>query len=116
MLPAVAPAAVFSQSAPPYVATIFIERAKQAAAPSIAEMRKRNMEMTIAIVDSGSNLVYLERSGQAGIGTTGAAIGKATAANGMKAPTKAVGDLIVNDNQNTCSVCRARFRSRAMCF
>jgi protein-disulfide isomerase-like protein with CxxC motif len=38
-----------------------------------------NLDMTIAIVDSGSNLVYLERSNQAGIGTIDAAIGKAKA-------------------------------------
>lgn len=56
--------------------------------------------MTIAIVDSGSNLVYLERSDQAGIGTIDAAIGKAKAANGIKAPTKVIGDLIVNNNQS----------------
>ena len=98
MLSTVAPAMVFAQSAPPYGAPITIERAKQAAAAATAEMRK--MEMTIAIVDSGSNLVYLERSGQAGIGTIDAAIGKAKAANGIKAPTKLIGDLIVDNNQS----------------
>jgi glc operon protein GlcG len=100
MLSTAAPATVFAQSAPPYGAPITIDRAKQAAAAAIAEMRERNREMTIAIVDSGSNLVYLERSGQAGIGTIDAAIGKAKAANGIKAPTKAIGDLIVNNNQS----------------
>src|SRR3982751_1929896 len=83
------PATVSAQSAPPYGAPITVERAKQAAAAAVAEMRKRNLEMTIAVVDSGSNLVYLERSDQAGIGTIDAAIGKAKAANGIKTPTKA---------------------------
>jgi uncharacterized protein GlcG (DUF336 family) len=55
--------------------------------------------MTVAIVDSGGNLVYLERYDQAGIGTVEVAIGKAKAANGIKSPTKAIGDLIVNSNQ-----------------
>ena len=82
-----------------YGAPISIEQAKQAAQAATTEMRKRNLDMTIAIVDSGSNLVYLERANQAGIGTIDAAIGKAKAANGIKAPTRAIQDLIVNQNQ-----------------
>jgi uncharacterized protein GlcG (DUF336 family) len=62
-------------------------------------MRKGGFEMTIAIVDSGSNLVYLERADQAGIGTIDAALGKAKAANGIKTPTKAIGDLILANTQ-----------------
>ena len=58
MLSTVAPSMVFAQSALPYGTPITIDHAKQAAAAATAEMRTRNMEMTIAIVDSGSNLVY----------------------------------------------------------
>ena len=83
----------------PYGAPISIELAKQAAQAAATEMRKRNLDMTIVIVDSGSNLVYLERATQAGIGTIDAAIGKAKAANGIKSPTKAIQDLIVDQNQ-----------------
>ncbi|WAC48234.1 heme-binding protein [Asticcacaulis sp. SL142] len=83
----------------PYGAPITVEQAKRVAQAASVEMRKRNLQMTIAIVDSGSNLVYLERADQAGIGTIDAAIGKAKAANGIKSPTKAIGDLIVNQNQ-----------------
>ncbi|MER8575339.1 heme-binding protein [Mesorhizobium sp. M1374] len=83
----------------PYGAPISIELAKQAAQAAATEMRKRNLDMTIAIVDSGSNLVYLERGNQAGIGTIDAAIGKAKAANGIRSPTKAIQDLIVTQNQ-----------------
>lgn len=82
-----------------YGAPISIELAKQAAQAAATEMRKRNLDMTIAVVDSGSNLVYLERANQAGIGTIEAAIGKAKAANGIKSPTKAIQDLIVTQNQ-----------------
>ena len=83
-----APAVGFAQSTPPYGTPITVERAKKAAEAAVAEMRKLNMDMTIAIVDSGSNLVYLERSNQAGIGTIDAAIGKAKAANGIKTPPR----------------------------
>ena len=83
----------------PYGAPISIELAKQAAQAAATEMHKRNLDMTIAVVNSGSNLVYLERADQAGIGTIDAAIGKAKAANGIKAPTKAIHDQIVDQNQ-----------------
>ena len=63
----------FAQSVPAYGAPFSIDRGKQVAAAALAEMRKKGFEMTIAIVDSGSNLVYLERSNQAAIGTIDAA-------------------------------------------
>jgi glc operon protein GlcG len=88
----------FAQNVP-YGTPISLELAKQAAQAAAAEMRERNLDMTIAIVDSGSNLVYLERANQAGIGTIDAAIGKAKAANGIKVPSKVIQDLIVNQNQ-----------------
>jgi len=96
LLPSV-PAAVFAQGMPSYGAPITVERAKQAA---VAEMRKLNLDMTIAIVNSGSNLVSLERSSQAGIGTIDAAIGKAKAANGIKTPTKVIEDMILRNGQS----------------
>ena len=43
----------------PYGAPIGIELAKQAAQSAAAEMHKRDLQMTIAVVNSGSNLVYL---------------------------------------------------------
>jgi glc operon protein GlcG len=94
------PATAFAQSTLPYGAPISLERAKQAAQAAVTEMHKHNFEMTIAVVDSGSNLIYLERSNQAGIGTIDAAIGKAKAANGIKAPTKAIEDMILKNNQS----------------
>lgn len=97
-LAAALPAATFAQSLP-YGAPITIEQAKRAADAATSEMRERGLTATIAIVDAGSNLVYLERADQAGIGTIDAAIGKAKAANGIKAPTKAIQDMIVDQNQ-----------------
>ncbi len=92
--------ASFAQSIPSYGAPITVEQAKRAAEAAIAEMRKLNLDMTIAIVDSGSNLVYLERSDEAGIGTIDAAIGKAKAANGIKTPTKVIEDMILKHGQS----------------
>lgn len=94
------PTVSFGQNMPFYGAPITVEQAKQAAEAAVAEMRKRNLDMTIAIVDSGSNLVYLERSNQAGIGTIDAAIGKAKAANGIKTPTKMIEDKILKHGQS----------------
>lgn len=85
----------FAQSLP-YGPPIQLDNAKRAATAAVAEMRKNRLEMTIAAVDSGGNLVYLERANQAGLGTIEPAIGKAKAANGIKVPTKLIEDLIVN--------------------
>jgi glc operon protein GlcG len=90
---------VFGQSVPPYGAPISLQQARQVAAAAVAAMQKSGFDMTIAIVGSGSNLVYLERADQAGIGTIDAALGKAKAANGIKTPTKLIGDLILQNNQ-----------------
>ena len=84
----------FSQNLP-YGAPITLETAKKAVQAAVNEMKKNKLEMTIAVVDSGGNLVYLERANQAGLGTIEPAIGKAKAANGIKVPTKMIEDLIV---------------------
>ncbi|UIK11855.1 heme-binding protein [Rhizobium leguminosarum] len=112
MLAAASATPGFAQSVPPYGAPISIERAKQVAAAALAEMRKKGFEMTVAIVDSGSNLVYLERSNQAGIGTIDAALGKAKAANGIKTPTKAIEDVILHNNQSNLLAVPGAFSGR----
>lgn len=83
----------------PYGPPINAEVAKKAAQAAVSEMRKNRFEMTIAVVDSGGNLVYLERSNQAGLGTIEPAIGKAKAANGIQVPTKVIEVLIVSKQQ-----------------
>lgn len=83
----------------PYGAPIGLERARQAAQAAATEMRRLDLQMTIAVVDSGSNLVYLERADQAGIGTIDAAIGKAKAANGIKSTTGAIEDVILTQGR-----------------
>lgn len=82
-----------------YGTPISLEVAKKVAQAAATEMHKQHLELTIAIVDSGGNLIYLERSNQAPIGTVDAAIGKAKAANGIKASTKVIEDQILNNNK-----------------
>ncbi len=113
MLGAASASPGFAQSVPPYGAPISIDRARQVAAAALAEMRKKGFEMTIAIVDSGSNLVYLERSNQAGIGTIDAVLGKAKTANGIKTPTTAIEDMILHNNQSNLLAVPGAFRSKA---
>lgn len=91
-------ATAFAQNLP-YGAPISLEAAKKVTQAAVAEMHKKRLELTIAVVDSGGNLVYLERANQAPIGTVDAAIGKAKAANGIKAPTKAIEEQILNGNK-----------------
>ncbi len=68
-------ASIFAQNLP-YGAPINLETAKKVVQAASAEMHKKNLELTIVVVDSGGNLVYLERADQAPIGTVDAAIGK----------------------------------------
>ena len=82
-----------------YGAPISLELAKKVAQAASTEMHKKHLDLTIAVVDSGGNLIYLERSNQAPIGTVNAAIGKAKAANGIKAPAKSLEDQILNNNK-----------------
>jgi uncharacterized protein GlcG (DUF336 family) len=50
--------------------------------------------MAIAIVDSGSHLVAFERMDNTQIGSINIAIGKATTANNLRRPSKALEDAI----------------------
>ena len=83
----------------PYGTPINLETAKKVVKAASEEMNKKNLDMTIVVVDSGGNLVYLERADQAPIGTVDAAIGKAKASNGIKLPTKEFEDQILNGNK-----------------
>lgn len=88
---------VFAQTMS-YGSPISLEVAQKVTQVASKDMHQRKLEMTIAVVDSGGNLVYLERANQAGIGTIDAAIGKAKAANGIKVPTKAIQEQILKNN------------------
>ena len=83
-----------AQMAIPYGLPIGVEDAKKAAAPAIAEARKNNWNMAVAIVDTAGNLVYFEKMD----GTQGASVNiaqdKARSAALFKRPTKALQDAL----------------------
>lgn len=77
-----------------YGTSINLETAKKVAAPAIAEARKNNWTMVIAIVDISGDLVYLERMDDAQVGSVDVAISKARSAARFKRPTKAFQDAL----------------------
>jgi glc operon protein GlcG len=80
---------------PPYGAPISVESAKKAAAAAVAEARKNNLTMTIAIADIGGDLVYLEKMDGAFTGSVNVAVSKARSAALFKRPTKTFEDRLV---------------------
>jgi uncharacterized protein GlcG (DUF336 family) len=72
----------------PYGAPISLENAKKAAAAAIAEARKNNWTMALAIVDPNGTLVYYEKIDNTQIGSSQVAISKARSSALFKRPTK----------------------------
>ena len=63
-----------------YGSSITLERAKQLAAPAIAEARKNQWTMAVAIVDISGALVYFEKMDDTQNGSVDVAIAKARSA------------------------------------
>ena len=78
----------------PYGVSINLDIAKKAAAPALAEARKNNWTMAIAIVDGGGTLVYFEKLDNTQTGSAQVAINKARSAAQFKRPTKAFQDAL----------------------
>jgi len=72
----------------PYGMSIGLEAAKKAAAAAIAEARKNNLYMAVAIVDTGGYLVYFEKMDGTQTGSVDLAIEKARASVLFRRPTK----------------------------
>lgn len=72
----------------PYGPPISLENAKKAAAAAIAEARKNNWTMALAIVDPNGTLVYYEKIDNTQIGSAQFAISKARSAALFKRPTR----------------------------
>jgi hypothetical protein len=73
-----APLGAAAQGAPPaYGPPIALDTAKKVIAAAEVEAKKNNWKMVIAVVDSGSHLVALERMDDAYIGSIDIALGKA---------------------------------------
>lgn len=86
--------------APDYGAPIGIENAKKAAGVAIAEAKKNNWTMAIAIVDGGGNLVYFEKMDGTQIGSIRVAQDKARSSALFKRPTKAFQDGLAKSVQD----------------
>jgi uncharacterized protein GlcG (DUF336 family) len=78
----------------PYGAPISTEAAKKAAAGAIAEARKNNGAMAVAIVDGAGYLVYFERMPGTQLGSVEIAIEKAKSAALFRRPTKVFQDAV----------------------
>ncbi|MGB8322986.1 MAG: heme-binding protein [Candidatus Acidiferrum sp.] len=84
----------FAQMPNPYGAPISLEEAKKVAAPALAEARKNNWTMAVAIVDTSGNLVYYEKMDNTQLGSAQISIAKARTAAIFKRPTKALQDAV----------------------
>ena len=83
-----------AQERPPYGQDIGIDMAKKIAAGAVAESKKNNWRMAIAIVDNHGFLVYYERMDDTQTGSVQVALDKAKAAAMYRRPTKAFEDGI----------------------
>ena len=94
-------AATASAQAPPsYGAPISNEQAKKVMAGAEAEAKKNNWPVVIVIVDSGGQLVMLQRLDNAQWGSVEIAKEKARSAVALRRPTKALQDLIAQGGAN----------------
>ena len=86
--------AFLAQAPAPYGAPVGVETAKKIAAVAVAEAKKNNWTMCIAIVDPGGNLVYFEKMDGAQTGSVNVSIDKAKSAALFKRPGKAFQDIV----------------------
>ncbi len=73
-----------------------LEDAKRVTAAAEAEARKNDWRVTIAVVDDGGHLLYLQRSHDTQFGSVDTAIHKAHAAVAFQRPTKASEDAVAS--------------------
>ena len=85
---------------PPYGLPITLEQAKKAMAGAEAEAKKNNWPVVIVILDSGGQLVMLQRLDNAQWGSVDIAKEKARASVALRRPTKALQDLIAQGGAN----------------
>ena len=78
----------------PYGTPVTAETAKKVAAAAIAEARKNNWAMAVAIVDTGGYLVYFERMQDTQLGSVEVSIEKAKSAALFRRPTKSFQDTV----------------------
>jgi glc operon protein GlcG len=79
----------------PYAAPISVESARRAALAAIAEGKKHDWPIAVAVVDTGGALVYFERIDGTQTGSIDLAIEKARTSVAFKRSTKALEDRVV---------------------
>ena len=85
---------LWAQAPNAYGLPVSVENAKKAAAAAVAEARKNNWNMAIAVVDTGGTLVYYEKMNNTQIGSADVAIEKARTAVRFKRPSKVFQDMV----------------------
>jgi uncharacterized protein GlcG (DUF336 family) len=83
-----------AQAPKSYGPPIGLENAKKVAAVAVAEARKNNWYMAVAVVDPSGTLVYYEKMDNTQIGSAHVAVEKARTAALFKRPSKAFQDLV----------------------
>jgi glc operon protein GlcG len=78
----------------PYGAPISLEQAQGAIAAAVAEAKKHNWKLNVAVVDSGTNLVAFERMDGAQLASIAVSQHKARAAASFRRETKVMEDGI----------------------
>jgi len=78
----------------PYGLPINLGAAKKIAASAVAEARKNNWTMAVAITDIAGDLVYFEKMDGTQTGSVRVALGKARSAVLFKRPTKVFQDVV----------------------
>jgi uncharacterized protein GlcG (DUF336 family) len=83
----------------PYGVSVSADAAKKIAAAAIAEARKNNWAMAVAVVDTGGYLVYFERMPDTQLGSVEVSIEKAKSAALFRRPTKAFQDVVAGGGE-----------------
>ena len=83
----------------PYGLSVSPDAAKAAAAAAIAEARKNNWKMAVAVVDTGGYLVYFERMQDTQLGSVELAIEKAKTAALFRRSTKQFQDSVAGGGE-----------------
>ena len=84
----------------PYGTPITLEQAKKVVAAAETESKKNNWNMVIIVLDSGANVVMLERMDNAQLGSIEAAKDKAYSAVLYRRPSKVFQDLLAQAGPN----------------
>jgi glc operon protein GlcG len=82
-----------------YGLPITIESAKKVAIQALAEARRNQWTMAVAIVDTAGDLVYFEKMDTTQTGSVDVAIAKARSAARFKRPTKAFQDTLAGGGE-----------------